>query len=270
MVSNVLAWKPQPTAVVVAGVLPPGSRRPGHDLRHHCILDRCACLAECRTAHAAAAGGGIYHHIAAAGAFLRQADTPERRRLVGPSGTAAPWPRTQPGRRRTHPFEVAASLATTPAILARHDPARLFAVAHVGFPLARESLWRTDDGGKTWTRSPLLGGSANTPAGFAADPVVAAGGHGLVLYGGSAFDINTAAGTVTQQIGTRVSTDGGASFTGLAARTRRFSRFASSSRPALGRLLPASAGSPSTSRGWPSTPPVGPSPGRRTWSGCGG
>jgi hypothetical protein len=96
-----------------------------------------------------------------------------------------------------------------------HDPARLFAVAHVGFPFPRESLWRTGDGGKTWTRSPLLGGSANTPAGFASDPVVATGGHGLVLYGTGTFDIDAAAGTVTRQIGTRVSTDGGASFTGF-------------------------------------------------------
>jgi hypothetical protein len=101
-----------------------------------------------------------------------------------------------------------------------HDPARLFAVAHVGFPLTRESLWRTGDGGKTWTRSPLLGGSANTPAGLASDPVVAAGGHGLVLYGTVTFDIDAVAGTVTQQIGTRVSTDGGTSFTAFGSADR--------------------------------------------------
>jgi hypothetical protein len=98
-----------------------------------------------------------------------------------------------------------------------HDPARLFAVAQVGpvvpVPFTREFLWRTHDGGTTWTRSPLLGGSANTPAGLSGDPVVAAGGRGLVLYGTLTQDIDAAAGTVTRQVGTRVSTDGGASFT---------------------------------------------------------
>jgi hypothetical protein len=102
-----------------------------------------------------------------------------------------------------------------------HDPARLFAVAQVGpvvfvpVPSSREFLWRSNDGGKTWTRSPLLGGSDNTPAGLSGDPVVAAGGHGLVLYGTLTVDIDAAAGTFTRQVGTRVSTDGGASFTGF-------------------------------------------------------
>jgi hypothetical protein len=104
-----------------------------------------------------------------------------------------------------------------------HDPARLFAVAQVGFHglgLTHEFLWRTEDGGSTWTRSPLLGGSANMPAGFGADPTVAVGGHGLVLYGTATFDIDAAAGTVTQHIGTRVSTDDGASFTGFGSADR--------------------------------------------------
>jgi hypothetical protein len=97
-----------------------------------------------------------------------------------------------------------------------HDPERLFAVAQIGPESFRgEFLWRTDDGGTTWTRSPLLGGSDNSPVGEAHDPVVAAGGHGLVLYGTVTGDIDAAAGTGTLQVGTRVSTDGGASFTGF-------------------------------------------------------
>jgi hypothetical protein len=95
-----------------------------------------------------------------------------------------------------------------------NDPKRLFAVAQVGPPENRhEFLWRTDDGGKSWTRSPLLGGTDNAPDGIGLDPVVAAGGHGLVLYGTIAGEIDVAAGTATVQAGTRVSTDGGASFT---------------------------------------------------------
>jgi hypothetical protein len=95
-----------------------------------------------------------------------------------------------------------------------NDPKRLFAVAqdHDAF---KEFFWRTGDGGKTWTRSPVLGGSDNSPDGAAYDPVVAAGGHGLVLYGTGAGELDFAAGTGTLHIGTRVSTDGGASFTGF-------------------------------------------------------
>jgi hypothetical protein len=97
-----------------------------------------------------------------------------------------------------------------------NDPKRLFAVAQVGPESFRmEFLWRSNDGGKTWTRSPLLGGSDNSPAGEAHDPVAAAGGHGLVLYGTMVGDIDAAAGTGTLRVGTRVSTDGGASFTGF-------------------------------------------------------
>jgi hypothetical protein len=81
--------------------------------------------------------------------------------------------------------------------------------------LRKELLWRTGDGGKTWRRSSRLGGSDNSPAGDGRDPVVAAGGHGLVLYGTLAADIDAAAGTATQHVGTRVSSDGGASFSGF-------------------------------------------------------
>jgi hypothetical protein len=99
-----------------------------------------------------------------------------------------------------------------------HDPNRLFAVAQAGPELLRkEFFWRTADGGATWMRSPVLGGNDNSPDGFAFDPLVAAGGHGLVLYGTLAVEIDAAAGTVSQQVGTRVSTDGGASFTGFGA-----------------------------------------------------
>jgi hypothetical protein len=97
-----------------------------------------------------------------------------------------------------------------------NDPKRLFAVAQVGPRENRhEFLWRHDDGGNSWTRSPLLGGSDNSPDGNGLDPVVAAGGHGLVLYGTIAGEIDAAAGTATVHAGTRVSTDGGASFTGF-------------------------------------------------------
>jgi hypothetical protein len=66
-------------------------------------------------------------------------------------------------------------LAVDPA-----DPKRLFAVAQ-DHDVVKEFFWRSDDGGTTWTTSPVLGGSDNSPDGAAYDPVVAAGGHGLVL-----------------------------------------------------------------------------------------
>jgi len=96
------------------------------------------------------------------------------------------------------------------------DPMRLFVGAQVGPAFTRqEFLWRSDDGGKTWTRSGPFAGSDNSPAGFGGDPVVAAGGHGLVLYGTIAGEFDFAAGTASDHVGTRVSTDGGASFTGF-------------------------------------------------------
>jgi hypothetical protein len=101
--------------------------------------------------------------------------------------------------------------------VAPNDPTRLFAVAQtivpqLGFGSAQELLWRTEDGGRSWTRSPLLGGRDNSTGGIAGDPVVAAGRNGLVLYGTLTFDLDAAAGTATERVGTRVSTDGGASF----------------------------------------------------------
>jgi hypothetical protein len=96
------------------------------------------------------------------------------------------------------------------------DPKRLFVGAQVGPRGARmEFLWRTDDGGRTWMRSPAVAGSDNSAAGEGHDPVVAAGGHGLVLFGTIAGEFDFAAGTATAHVGTRVSTDGGASFTGF-------------------------------------------------------
>jgi hypothetical protein len=96
------------------------------------------------------------------------------------------------------------------------DPMRLFVGAQIGPELTRqEFLWRTGDGGTTWARSGPFAGSDNSPAGFGADPVVAAGGHGLVLYGTLAGEFDFAAGTASDHVGTRVSTDGGASFTGF-------------------------------------------------------
>jgi hypothetical protein len=102
--------------------------------------------------------------------------------------------------------------------VAPDDPKRLFAVAQtivpeLGFASGQELLWRTEDGGKSWTRSPLLGGSENSTAGISGDPVVAAGSNGLVLFGTLTFDLDAGAETATEHVGTRVSTDGGASFT---------------------------------------------------------
>jgi hypothetical protein len=102
--------------------------------------------------------------------------------------------------------------------VAADDPTRLFVVAQtivpeLGFGSAQELLWRTEDGGRSWTRSPLLGGSDNSTAGISGDPVVAAGRNGLVLYGTLTFDLDAAAATASEHVGTRISTDGGASFT---------------------------------------------------------
>ena len=78
-----------------------------------------------------------------------------------------------------------------------------------------------DDGrGRRWLRSPLLGGADNTSStsGFSVDPVVAAGGKALVLFGAFALDADRAAGKAILRIGTRVSTDHGGTF--RAFRTR--------------------------------------------------
>jgi hypothetical protein len=97
------------------------------------------------------------------------------------------------------------------------DPDTMYAVAQVQIPnlLTQELLWRTDDGGRTWVRSPLLGGSDNTSrtTGFSVDPVVAAGSSGLVLFGAFTLDADQAAQKAILQVGTRVSTDRGAAFT---------------------------------------------------------
>ena len=96
------------------------------------------------------------------------------------------------------------------------DPDRLYAVAQTvapgRFPFSQELLWRSSDGGRSWVRSPLLGVTDNSTDGFAGDPVVAAGRNGLVLYGTLTFALDRGAGTATQHVGTRVSTDGGATF----------------------------------------------------------
>jgi hypothetical protein len=109
----------------------------------------------------------------------------------------------------TNPSE--AHLALDP-----EHPRRLYAVAQVavpGLPLSQELLWRSRDGGRTWRRSGLLGFTDNSPEGLAGDPVVAAGRDGLVLYGTLALSVDDAAGTITEVVGTRVSTDAGRTFT---------------------------------------------------------
>jgi hypothetical protein len=105
-----------------------------------------------------------------------------------------------------------------------NDPGRLYAVAQVQIPglLTQELMWRTKDGGRRWLRSPLLGGADNTSStsGFSVDPVVAAGGKALVLFGAFALDADVAAGTATLRIGTRVSTDHGATFSAFGTADR--------------------------------------------------
>jgi len=104
------------------------------------------------------------------------------------------------------------------------DPDRMYAVAQVQIPqlLTQELLWRTDNGGRTWVRSPLLGGSDNTSStsGFSVDPVVAAGGNGLVLFGAFTLDAHEAAQKAILQVGTRVSTNHGATFTAFGGADR--------------------------------------------------
>jgi hypothetical protein len=137
---------------------------------------------------------------------------------VAATGAAASPDRAERGHRRvaTAVLQVPAGMNPSEPHLAV-DPAdleRLFAVAQ-DQGLSKEFFWRSDDGGTTWTRSPVLGGSDNSLDGIAYDPVVAAGGRGLVLYGTGTGDLDVAAGTGINRVGTRVSTDGGASFTGF-------------------------------------------------------
>src|SRR4051812_31203653 len=105
-----------------------------------------------------------------------------------------------------------------------NDPGRLYAVTQVQIPglLTQELMWRTKDGGRRWLRSPLLGGVDNTSSasGFSVDPVVAAGRRSLVLFGAFALDADTAAGKAVLRIGTRVSTDGGATFSAFGTADR--------------------------------------------------
>jgi len=104
------------------------------------------------------------------------------------------------------------------------DPGRMYAVAQVQIPqlLTQELLWRTDNGGRAWVRSPLLGGSDNTSSasGFSVDPVVAAGRNGLVLFGAFTLDADEAAQKAILQVGTRVSTNHGATFTAFGSADR--------------------------------------------------
>jgi hypothetical protein len=96
---------------------------------------------------------------------------------------------------------------------------RLFAVAQAGtpeeFPFTKDFLWRSVDAGRPWVRSSALGGPDNSPTDYAGDPTVAAGSGGRVLNGTLTFAVDPVAGTATQTVGTRVSTDGGRSFTGF-------------------------------------------------------
>jgi hypothetical protein len=105
-----------------------------------------------------------------------------------------------------------------------NDPGRLYAVAQVQIPglLTQELMWRTKDGGRRWLRSPLLGGADNTSttSGFSVDPVVGAGDKALVLFGAFALDADVAAGKAILRIGTRVSTDRGATFSAFGTADR--------------------------------------------------
>jgi hypothetical protein len=105
-----------------------------------------------------------------------------------------------------------------------NDPERLYAVAQVQIPglLTQELMWRTENGGRRWLRSPLLGGADNTSStsGFSVDPVVAAGGKALVLFGAFALDADAAAGKAILRVGTRVSTDRGATFSAFGTADR--------------------------------------------------
>jgi hypothetical protein len=88
------------------------------------------------------------------------------------------------------------------------DPETLVAVAQIDlFDRPRHLLWRSDDGGVTWTSPLVMGGSDNSEFGIAADPVVAGGRGGELVFAGLLYY-----GT-TSVVGTRVSNNDGVSFT---------------------------------------------------------
>jgi hypothetical protein len=96
------------------------------------------------------------------------------------------------------------------------NPRRLFVVAQFGTtssPLTQELLWRSVDGGRSWIRSPVLGGIDNSPQGSSGDPVVASAGGGRVLYATLTFDLTSRPGVAVENVATRVSTNGAATFT---------------------------------------------------------
>src|SRR5512132_3365518 len=103
--------------------------------------------------------------------------------------------------------------------LDREGPHHLYVasmVAPVNSPApgaaARHAVWRSADGGKTWSLVGPMGGTDNGPGGLAADPVVAVGPHRQVVVAGLAVDIQPT-GTLALHAGTRVSSDAGRSFT---------------------------------------------------------
>jgi hypothetical protein len=111
-----------------------------------------------------------------------------------------------PGQNRSEPH-----IALDPG-----NPNHVFVVAQGSLPTVSfdpEMLWRSRDGGRTWSRPRLMGFIDNRPDGAAGDPVVAAGRHGVVLFGTLAVKIDRATDTLIEHLGTRVSADGGRSFT---------------------------------------------------------
>ena len=110
------------------------------------------------------------------------------------------------------------------------DPDRMFVVAQGSLPtvsLDPQLFWRADDGGRTWSEPLRMGFIENSPRGAAGDPVVAAGRDGLVLFGtlavmveGDPETLTEASGAITAHIGTRVSTNGGRSFSSFGTADR--------------------------------------------------
>jgi hypothetical protein len=87
------------------------------------------------------------------------------------------------------------------------NPRRLFVVAQfatTSSPLTQELLWRSVDGGRSWIRSPVLGGTDNSPQGSSGDPVVASAGAGRVLYATLTFDLTSRPGVAVENVATRV------------------------------------------------------------------